>query len=152
MEKVQIRSVASFFFFTLLDSNLAYKATSDAINICNKELKRTDKQILPNSFLIETNYKVWKRYKDVKPKMNWEIRDIPNPFDIPEGINLSPWRQFIKDEHTNVSLIVVWSRLLGFSDKDIAEGMGVSTGTVRYRAGKGLKALAGELKPAVTDA
>lgn len=152
MEKAQIRSVASFFFFTLLDSNLAYKATSDAITLCKRELRKTNKEQLPNTFLIQTTYKIWKKYKDLKPKMNWEIRDIPNPFIVPSNVNLSPWRQFIKDEQTNVSLVVVWSRLLGFSEKDIAEGMGVSTGTVRYRAGKGLKALASELQPAVTDA
>ncbi len=41
---------------------------------------------------------------------------------------------------------VLLSKILGFSDNEIAEGLGVTSGTVRYRIGRGLRHLGGYLE------
>lgn len=147
MEKAQIQSVAQFFFYTLFEKNLVFKASSDTIDYCRKELARSEKKILPNSYIVKATYKFWKKYKDQKLRPIIELQRIKEPFFVNNNLNYSAWKQFLKDEHPNISLVVVWACLLGFSEKDISDGMEVSCGTVRYRAGKGLKDLSTELTP-----
>jgi hypothetical protein len=152
MEKSQIRSVALFYFFTLLDKNLVYKATADTIKFCKREQSRHDKKIINNSFLVKATYKFWQKYKNQKSRPLIELQEIKESFHIPAKVNFSVWKQFMKDSQTNISLVVVWACLLGFTEKEISEGMEVSHGTVRYRTGKGLKDLAVELGIGVGNA
>ena len=56
---------------------------------------------------------------------------------------------FLKEAEDEVVLVVILSKILLFQDKDIAKGMGISIGTVRYRLGYGLRCLGSMSPPGV---
>jgi hypothetical protein len=67
----------------------------------------------------------------------------PDGFIIPENFDLGVWTSFLATAHPEESEAVLLSHILGFTDVEIATGIGVSEGTVRYRVGRGLRHLGG---------
>ncbi len=60
---------------------------------------------------------------------------------IPTDLDLGPWREFQKLATQDELLAVIWSKVLEIQDHDIAQGLGISEGTVRYRLGRALRKL-----------
>lgn len=148
MKEAQIKSVALFFFYTFLDKSLALKATVEALGLYDKRMKRRETHGPSEPLLVYSTYKVWKKYSK---KTNIKTKDFELAAEgwiIPQGLKLEPWREFVKDQDPLLYLAVAWSQLLGFSDKDISEGLGVTEGSIRYRIGKGLKLLGQTVPPA----
>lgn len=147
MKEAQIKSVALFFFYTFLDKSLALKATVEALGLYDKRMKRREGHGTSEPLLVYSTYKVWKKYSK---KRNIKAKDLELAAEgwiIPQGLKLEPWREFVKDQDPQLYLAVAWSQLLGFTDKDISEGLGVTEGSIRYRVGKGLKLLGQTVPP-----
>lgn len=60
---------------------------------------------------------------------------------LPPQSNWGPWFELRRLTEKNEFYAVLWTRVLGISEEVTARGLGVSLGTVRYRVGRGLKAL-----------
>jgi hypothetical protein len=139
MKEAQIRSVALFFYFTFMDKSLSLKATVEALSDIQKRLARAEDPNRPNPIVVYSTFKIWKKYFKKRNIKSENFDKAPEGWIVPPEIKLEAWRQFVKEGDPQNYLAVIWSQILGFSDQDISEGLGVSEGSVRYRVGKGLK-------------
>lgn len=141
MNEAQIRSVALFFFYTFLDKDLALRATVEALRLIEKRIKGRGISDSRNPILVYSTFKIWKKYSKKKNLKLQNSEFTAEGWIVPGDLKMETWRQFVKEAESSLSLAVIWSKLLGFADKDIAEGLGQTEGSVRYRVGKGLKHL-----------
>jgi hydroxymethylpyrimidine pyrophosphatase-like HAD family hydrolase len=150
MVDTQVHAVAKFFFLTLKDHRVAHEATKRSLLRLQKQQKNQPTQDEDLANLVYVTYKYWKLYHKnksqfsffhVQPKVVEEAISQENKFYFPKELSISAWNQFIKDSKEDEILLVAWSKILNISDTDIAKGLGLSEGTVRYRVGNGLKKL-----------
>ena len=140
MGEDRIQSLALFFFFSTLEERFAQSITIKALKKCQKKMKRfqlPDKK-WPSVIVHVTNtfFNKFKKQKHHPPAISHKAKCL-----IPDNIDLSPWIEFQKKADLDEFLAVLWSKVLGFSDESISEGLGVTTGTVRHRLSRGLHIL-----------
>ncbi len=145
MAENDTRAIALFFFFALLDEKQAREASQKAVQLFDKRLKKTP-TLLPSVVLISCTNQIWKKFKTHGRKSSAMI-SAESGWLVPQTIDLAPWREFQKKVDDEECLMVIWSKILGLKDEDISTALGVTIGTVRYRAGKGLRQLGVFVKP-----
>lgn len=142
MTSAQIKSVSLFFFYSLLDEDLAQKSAKEVIELLRPKLKvKTEKDLTnPGVILIHQCMTEYKRTKQAlvqgKASLNQRTR-----FLLPPGVNIGAWRQLRKEIPEEEFIALIWSQVVGFDDSQIAQGLGITEGTVRYRVGRGLRHL-----------
>jgi hypothetical protein len=150
MIDTEVHAVAKFFFLTLKDHRIAREATRRSLFRLHKIQKKTTSQDDNLSDVVAVTYKYWKQFHKPKQKpfflylpskVNVELISQENKFSLPKDLNISAWNQFMKESKEDELLLVTWSKILNISDGDIARGLNLSEGTVRYRVGNGLKKL-----------
>ena len=62
-------------------------------------------------------------------------------WQLPEGLDFGVWTKFQRDAAEVELIALALSKILGFTDEAVADGLGVSLGTARYRIGKGVRTL-----------
>lgn len=60
---------------------------------------------------------------------------------LPANSNFGPWFEFQKIADEKDFVAVLYSKILTLPDEEIATGLGVSVGSIRYRVSNGLKNL-----------
>lgn len=139
MGESEVKSIALFFFFAFLDDRRALEASTQAITLATEKKKKnpqSDNQVL----IVTASFSIWKKHH---LKLN---RGTPNisteaGWMMPPDLDLGPWREFQKLATQDELLAVIWAKVLGISEKNIAQGLGISEGTVRYRLGRALRKL-----------
>ncbi|MEO0335438.1 MAG: hypothetical protein AAF202_03540 [Pseudomonadota bacterium] len=148
-EAVQRRQVALFFYFALQDEKLATQATIKALQKIRKRFEAAQhspkeqkalNQPGHEAVLVAVTQKLWKHFKSTIRSTQSAVT-TEGGWQIAEGVQLGPWREFRKESAEDEFLILIWSKVLKLSDHGIAMGLNVSTGTVRYRAGSALRVL-----------
>jgi hypothetical protein len=141
MSENDIRAIALFFYFALLDERRAVELAMSSLNLCNEKKKRYPE--LKNSIIIVmATSKIWENNRHKIP------RGLPNTsaqsaWKLPANTDLGPWREFQKNAEDDELVSVIWSRILKYSDEDIAQGLELTQGTVRYRLAKAIRLLGG---------
>lgn len=140
----QKKAISLFFFYSLMDEELAVQASSNAIRQGYKKLKNLKKENkeeeLRTSNIVHLTHKFWLKNKDkkiIRPshqllEAGWQLND---------GVEIGLWRHFIREAEPEEYLTAIWSQILNFSDEDIAAGLGVTVGTVRHRTARAIKRL-----------
>lgn len=82
----------------------------------------------------------------IPTSVQWNGPSELEGFFIPTDLDLAVWAAFLSTAHFEECEAVLLSHMIGFSDMEIATGLGVSEGTVRYRVGRGLRHLGGYLE------
>lgn len=150
MVDTEVHAVAKFFYLTLKDHRMAREATRRSLFRLNKIQKNTTSQDDNLAEVVHVTYKFWKIFHKPKvknhfwnmhPRVTEEVIAQENKFFLPKELNIGAWNQFMKDSKEDEMLLVTWSKILNISDYDIARGLGLSEGTVRYRVSNGLKKL-----------
>ena len=139
MGESEVRSIALFFFFAFLDDLRAIEGSAQAISAL--EIKKKKNPASASAVLIVmSTFAVWSKHH---LKLNRGNPNFTNEagWNIPTDIDLGPWREFQKLATQDELLSVIWSKILGFSETDIAQALGISEGTVRYRLGRALRKL-----------
>jgi len=139
MGESEVQAIALFFFFAFLDDRRAVDASAQTISICT-EKKKKNPALNNHSLLVAATFSVWSRLRAKVQRGNANI-SLEGGWVLPSGLDLGPWREFQKKATQDELLVVIWSKILGVSDKDIAEGLEISEGTVRYRLGRALRKL-----------
>lgn len=132
-----LESVAKYFFFTALDERISFSASLKVLS----ELKA-------NNWLDNENRARWievlskwkPRLPAIAPK-SWSDTPSDKGFVFPRGFDLSLWISFQSAADPIEVEAVLLSKVLGFSDAEIAAGLNTTEGTVRYRVGRGLRHL-----------
>ncbi len=139
MTETETKSIALFFFFAFLDDQKAVEAAAKALVFC-RDRKSKNPEMKNSVAVVAATKTVWNRYKSRitrgRPNTSGESGWL-----IPEGVDLGPWREFQKSAAEDELLTVIWSKILKISDADISEGLGITTGTIRYRLGRALRKL-----------
>ena len=141
MDEIDIRALALFFFFALLDDRKAIECSVQSMTICQERKKRNPD--LKNSVaLIYATSKIWDRVH-LKFQRGLPNSSMESGWLIPSNLDLGPWREFQKNATNDELLTIIWSKILNYSDQDISEALGLTVGTVRYRLARAYRKLGG---------
>lgn len=141
LNEAQIRAVALFFYFSLQDEKLARQASSKTISqIVSRQKSGGDPEGPLGPALVSLTNRVWKSFKKYIRNSQSTVSH-EGGWIVPSGVDLGAWRKFRKESIEEEFLVVIWSSILKLSDEDISQGLGLTTGTVRHRVGRGLKKL-----------
>lgn len=135
----EVRDIAVFFYFSLLNEKLAIEASRKVVIKFNNLLKRNP-DLRRTATIIHITNQVWSQFHK-KNSEQGVVALNKSRWILPENVDLGPWRQFRKESETNELLITIWSQILGYSHRDIANGLNVSEGTVNHRVGRSLRHL-----------
>jgi hypothetical protein len=139
MTETETQSTALFFYFAFLDDQKAIEAATRALVFC-RDRKRKNPELKSSVALVVSTKTIWNRYK-ARIARGRPNTSIESGWLIPEGVDLGPWREFKKTASEDELLTVIWSKILKISDNDISEGLGITSGTIRYRLGRALRKL-----------
>ena len=132
-------TVAKYFFFSALDERVSFSASLKVLTeIKNKNWLADDHR----ARWVETLTKFKPRLSHVRPRA-WTTNAQDRGFRLPGEVDVSLWAAFQTSVDPREVEAVLLSQVLAFTDDEIAEGLGVSKGTVRYRVGRGLRHLGG---------
>ncbi len=142
---VDSKSIALFFFYALLDEQRAIEATSKAITNYRARMAKNP-EIKPNITLVAATAQVWQTEGAslVRGRQNFSFAA---GWTLPENLDLGPWKEFQKTAQEDEFLALIWSQILQLPDEDIAIGLNISVGTLRYRLGKALRKLGALTNP-----
>lgn len=141
LKEAQIHSVALFFFYSLMDEQSAFQATVKTIEKCRKRIsKGQNLEANINALVIQSMFDVWQSLMNKSTSAHF-TGSFEQSWKVPDKIDLGPWQEFRRLAEPDEMLAVIWSKLLTYSDAEIANGLNVSVGTVRHRVSRGLRAL-----------
>mgnify|MGYP001286554557 CR=1 FL=1 len=139
MDELAIRDISIFFFFCLLDEDKAHDLSSRALDEYF-ELKRKYPAEKVQVLIVRASHKIWKKFASQLPRGRPHITK-QSGWTWPHDINFGPWMEFQKNSILDEFIVSVWAFFLKYSDEEIAEGLEMTAGTVRYRLGHALKKL-----------
>jgi hypothetical protein len=132
------RKIALFFLFSLCDERVALQASHKAI----AQFKAaTDETFKFDGDTIRVLKKIYDRHKTLMARESIANAVAPSSWVLSEGVNANHWLRFRKNAADQEVVALVLSRIVGFNEEEVARGLGVSPGTVRYRVGKALRQL-----------
>lgn len=132
-----LESVAKYFFFTALDERVSFSASLKVLS----ELKANNWLENENRARWVEVLTKWKPKLPAIPPKAWSDTPSDKGFVFPRGFDLSLWISFQSAADPIEVEAVLLSKVLGFSDSEIATGLKTTEGTVRYRVGRGLRHL-----------
>ncbi len=139
MDELAIRDIALFFFFCLLDEEKAHDLSFRAVDEYYELKRKFPSEALP-MLVVKSTFKIWNKHKSKfqrgRPQINRHMG-----WTWPHDINFGPWMEYQKNAMTDEFIVAIWSLFLKYNDEDIAVGLDLSKGTIRYRLGHALKQL-----------
>lgn len=139
MTENDVKSIALFFYFALLDDQKAIEAASQALAL-SRARKHRNPELKNSVAIVAATKATWDKYK-ARVARGRPNTTIESGWLIPENVDLGPWREFQKSASEDELLTVIWSKILKIEDDDISEGLGITQGTIRYRLGRALRKL-----------
>lgn len=139
MGESEIRAIALFFFFAFLDDRRALEASTQALAYATDKKKKNPK-ISNHVVVVMSTFAIWKKHH-LKLNRGNPGFSTDAGWMIPPDLDLGPWREFQKLATQDELLAVIWSKVLEIPATEIAEGLGISEGTIRYRLGRALRKL-----------
>jgi hypothetical protein len=134
-------TVAKYFFFSSLDEQVSFTASLKAL----AELKGNGWMDSSHRAKWVQVLSKWKsRLRSLRGR-SWPEAEAGQGFLLPRDFDLVAWTNFLTSGESSEVEAVLFSKILGFDDREIASGLGVTVGTVRYRVGRGLRHLGGYL-------
>lgn len=149
----QARWIALFFLFALMEERVALQAAHKTVAQLKAQgaSARADassdepKKGLGRPEIIRAMTKVLEPYRRLASRAKPAV--FPDAvWRLPAQFDIDPWTKFQKSAAANEVVAVILSKLLPFTDHEIAEGLGVSLGTARYRVGKGIRQLGAQFE------
>ncbi len=141
MDEIDIRALALFFFFALLDDRKAIECSIQAMIICQDRKKRNP-NIKNSVAVIYATSKIWDQVH-LKFQRGLPNSSMESGWLVPADLDLGSWREFQKNATNDELQSVIWSKVLNYSDLDISEALGLTIGTVRYRLARAYRKLGG---------
>ncbi len=139
MSDSDVKAIALFFFFTMLDEKRALLASSQAYELCMNKIDKDEKAPI-GELIVKSTYKVWKHNhsKLIRGRPQYSLN---SGWDLPPGLDIGVWKDFQKNASEEDLLAIVWSKIINISESEIAMGLGLSAGTIRYRVSHAVRKL-----------
>lgn len=135
----QVRWIALFFLFSFMEESSALQAAQRVIAQVKASAPK-DATSVSNISIIRALRKTWDQQKKSQSR-NRTVVPPDHAWILPDHMDIGPWAKFQKEAASEQLLAVILSKVLKFSDQEIAEGLNISLGTARYRIGKGIRQL-----------
>jgi len=136
-------AVAKFFFFSCFDERVSFSAGLSVLAELKAHNRLDDEH---RSHWVQALHRWKRKLGRVRPRA-WSDSPNEHGFMVPTELDLSAWVSYMNTAEAEEVEAVLFSRVLRFSDEEIAQGLGVTVGTVRYRVGRGLRHLGGYVEP-----
>lgn len=136
-----IEKIALFYHFSMLDEARAQSLTERTIKKLRHEqlAAQMSRRALGSVDLIRITAENLKKSKlQGRPT---HLAFSTGELLLPENSNFGPWFEFRKIANEDEFNAVLYSKIMNFSDADIAAALNLPVGTVRFRVSKGLRAL-----------
>ena len=134
--------VAKYFFFHSLDEQISFAASLKTVGDLRARGRMGD-AFRPE--WIRTLVKGRASLKGLRGRP-WPDFSRQPGFLLPDDFDLVAWSHFLSTADASEVDAVLFSKILGFTDEEIAAALDVTLGTVRYRVGRGLRHLGGYLE------
>lgn len=141
----QVKTIAVFLLFALADEALAAEAAERAVS----HLKSVF--VDPESAhgrsgrvrLIDACRRRFEAERALLTSTASSAARVPvaGLWSLPPNSNWQGWVKFVRDGGEEERVALILSRVLKFPDDEIADGLGVSIGTLRHRLSRGARAL-----------
>lgn len=141
MNEVEVKAIALFFYFAFLSERRAIDASMEALSLLN-EIKSKKPDIKSMVAFVAATDQVWEKNKTKITRGRINVAENTG-WILQSQVELGPWREFQKHATYDELVILIWSKILKISDQEIAEGLSITNGTVRYRLGRALRKLGG---------
>ncbi len=146
MNPQNIQLIAKFFFFALLDEELAVRLTNKAVHRLarRRRLEHASEEKFLAQVVRVTDDIIRSEKKTkapLRPNLSYKLG-----FKKPEDFDLSAWMDFHKGSQAPEMWAVIWVHILGLKPEVVAEGLGETLGTVRYRTSQGVRQLGQALR------
>lgn len=139
MSSSLVETVAKYFFFTALDERVSFSASLRVLADLKAKNRLDPKH---RDRWVEALSKAKLRLPRTPPR-NWSDDSSQRAFHMDRQTDLSLWVSFQTSTDPEEVEAVLFSKILGFTDEEIASGLNITVGTVRYRVGRGLRRLGG---------
>jgi hypothetical protein len=137
--------LALYFYFSFLDELKAQAYTLKALKNFRKESIAKKKKEWSAADLVRVTYQQTKKSK--KHLRPTSLIFSTGHIVLPEKSNWGPWFEFRKTANEKDFGAVLYYKVLKIPEEEIAAGLDLPIGTVRYRVGKGLKILGHICRP-----
>ena len=138
MHKSLIEKIALFYYFCFLDESKAQYHTEFTVKKILKTIDSRPKSLKDADLVKITDSVMQKMSHKLKPTNLAYSTDF---IQLPQNSDWGPWFEFRKIANDLESRALIYSKILKINDEDIAKGLGIPVGTVRYRVGNGLKTI-----------
>jgi hypothetical protein len=139
MVAVDVRSIALFFFFALMDEKLALAASIKSVKLYRKQAAKTP-EIPSQILLIRAILNVWNIERKSLSRGR-QTTVFSKLWAMPPQLDLNPWKEFQKQSPNEELLSILFVTILGFKASDVAQAMNLSEGSIKYRLSKALSRL-----------
>lgn len=137
-----IKEISLFFFFSLLDEEKAFSAAQKTW-FSYQDLRKKHPQIKESVLVIKAASVVWRqlssKFQKGRPYLTKDAG-----WQWPSDLNMGPWMEFQKRSSSDELMTTIWCYIIGYSEPDVAAGLGLSEGTLRFRLGRAIRKI-GEL-------
>ena len=135
-------AVVKYFFFLSLDEQISFAASLKVLGQL-KAGNRLDKD--HRGHWVQAVHKWKPKLKKLRGRPWSDSPTVPG-FILPTDLEIASWVSFMAATEAEEVEAVLLSRILGFTDSEISQGLNVTEGTVRYRVGRGLRHLGGYIE------
>ena len=130
-----IEKISLFFYFCFIDEARARAAAEKAI----QAIKEYRNKKISDARVVRVTSKILQQQKNLGSVSH--IGFVEGNIHFPEGADWGPWFEFRKQSEIDKFSTVIWTKILGFSTRDVANGLSVTEGTVKHRLSHALKEL-----------
>ncbi len=142
MSKTELlEKLALFYYFSFLDEVKAQAATLKTLKKIKIDMiskRRDESDFTVNEFIEVTNGLLERSLKNIKPV---SLAYSSGYIILPDRSNWGPWFELRKVINEKDFRALLYSKILKFSEEQIATGLDLPAGTIRYRISRALKAL-----------
>lgn len=138
IEQIQLqisKKILVFFRLALMNPRTAEEASQTAYDSLRKFAKVDPKAL--EIIFVRTTFDLYQKARAAAAKAR---RVGDHPFEL-SGIDLSPWRDFIRHAPEEEILSMIWVQILNLSTRSVGRGLGVSEGTIRHRVSRAIRKL-----------
>lgn len=136
-----VSAISRFFLLSYLDENEAIAATTAVLSRWRAVVgAEAGRGATARPMLIRELNRFWLGLKTV-PQSGQPILFGSQQWSIPNDLNLGPWLEFRRTATAEEIFAVLTVRVMRFSEEIVAEGIGVTPGTIRHRLTRGLRRL-----------
>lgn len=135
-----VKAIALFFFYTMLDERMAIHASAEAYELALNKIENKI-NLKTQALIVFCTQQIWQKHVKHFQRGRPQYR-LESGWQFPPELELDTWKEFQKKANEEELLALVWSRVLKIEDENIAVGLGLGEGTVRFRVGRAVRKLA----------